>query len=134
MGFKDHGDHVTLDLHGYPTREAAYELAPAFIKTAWRKGCRSITLIHGSPDVRDNWAANQLGRGGTKWALRGSLSRGEWMEWAWNRRSVKHRGLEPNSGAMTIALRPNPDPEPDLPWPECGRPSYTYEGPWHRDK
>lgn len=119
-----------VDLHGHPTSTAIYEVAGPFIEAAWRRGYAAITLIHGSPDIQSHHDASL--RGGTKWGLRTALRRGDWSRWVWNIRSVKHRGLEANSGAMTLALRPNPDPEPEYPWPEVSEPAYEYEGPWHR--
>lgn len=128
--FTDHGDHVTLDLHGHTTGYVVSELAQAVIAAAWRRGYRSVKLIHGSPDVQSRRHADC--RGGTKWGLRQALNRGDWTRWAWNRRSVKHSGLEANSGALVLALRPNPAPEPGSPWPPVEEPAFEYEGPRHR--
>jgi hypothetical protein len=123
-------DHVTLDLHGYTPSHAIYEVVTPVIHAAWRKGYSSITLIHGSPDI---WEPPRgFGRGGIKWSLRRVLRQGEWKRWVWNMRSVKHHRLEKDSGAMTLALRPNPHPDPELPWPTIDEPPYKYEGPWHR--
>lgn len=131
-GYQDHGDRVTLDLHGHDTRYVIDDLVPDFIEVAWLRGYAFITIIHGSPDVQSPFQELILGRGSMKRTLRGDLSRGNFMSWAWNRRSVKHSGLELNSGAMTLALRPNPEPAPETPWPEIVSPVYAYEGPWHR--
>ena len=122
---RDDGDQVTVDLHGQPTGYAIHELAPAVIETAWRRGYKSVTLIHGSPDIT-SYRQSVLSRGSIKWGLRGQLNRGELDRWVWNRRSAKHSGLEVDSGAMTLALRPNPNPDPEYPWPDVDEPTYDY--------
>ena len=125
-----HNDHVNIDLHGHTTAYAVYDMVPSLIRAAWRKGKKYVKLIHGSPDIT-SYRLSEF-RGGTKWALRSSLRRGEWNRYGWNRYSSKHRGLEPNSGAMTLALRPNPNPDPDYPLPDIAEPAYEYGGRWHR--
>jgi hypothetical protein len=93
---------ITIDLHGYPVWEAI-ELASQKIKAAWEQGRTHITFIHGAPDIPRWSTALVLGRGGIKWALRGCLARGEWLPYAYNRRSSKHYI---GDGSMTLALRP----------------------------
>jgi hypothetical protein len=97
---------MEVDLHGYRVWQAV-EVASEKVREAWEQGYEQITLIHGAPDIHHHATAWTLGRGGIKWALRGCLSRGEWNEWVYNRRSKKHI-IE--DGAMTLALRPNARP------------------------
>jgi hypothetical protein len=120
---------VQLDLHGYTTHDALYDLVPRFIEWAWLRGCAAVTLIHGSPDISSPSDARILARGGTKWGLRTALNRGDFRRWVWYPRSKRHR-KEP--GALTLALRPNPRPQSGLPRPAFPEPMFRYEGPWHR--
>lgn len=99
-------EHILVDLHGFPTWQAIEEAETAIIR-AWEDGCRSVTLIHGAPDVRHWTHVRILNRGSIKWALRGRLSQGEWNGYVFGRRSSRHR-IE--DGSMTLAIRPkSPD-------------------------
>lgn len=129
--FHEQNEQIIVDLHGFTAAHAAHEVASAFIEAAWQRGKERITLIHGSPDVT-SWRQSIMFRGGIKWALRRELGQGVWRRWVWNRRSSKHTGLDPDSGAMTLALRPNSNRDPSFPWPSVDEPVYDYEGPWHR--
>jgi hypothetical protein len=105
-------NHAEIDLHGY-TERSALELAAFSIREAWENGCQTITLIHGAPDVEHHFYTWMFGRGSIKWGLRGALSRGEYLQWCYNRRSVKHYI---GAGSMTLALRPNPNPRLPQVW------------------
>ena len=94
-------DDQTLDLHGYPVRQAL-EIAEEKVKEAWAKGWEEVTLIHGAPDIRHWQTASIFGRGGIKWGLRGLLAQGEWNQYVYPRRSRRHRI---GDGAMTLAVR-----------------------------
>lgn len=93
---------LVVDLHGYPVRQAV-EVAEKAIRDARQDGFCLIKLIHGAPDIRHWKTAEVLGRGGIKWALRGALSRGDWRENVYGRRSRQH---SVEDGSMTLALRP----------------------------
>ena len=94
-----------LDLHGYPVWQAV-ELATQSIRAAYEAGFEFIKLIHGAPDIRHHLTAQVLGRGGIKWSLRGCLSRGEWSDFVYSRRSSKH---VIDDGSMTLKLRTQAD-------------------------
>lgn len=94
-------ERMEVDLHGYPVWQAL-EVADEKVKEAWENGCRYITLIHGAPEIRHHKTAWQVLRGGIKWGLRGKLARGEWMQYAYQRRSRQHV-IE--DGFMTLRLR-----------------------------
>jgi hypothetical protein len=100
-------DTFVLDLHGYPVWQAV-ELAEKAIEEARRQGYRFIQLIHGAPDITHWRTAWIMNRGGIKWALRGALSRGDWNDDVYGRRSRRHRV---EAGSMTLALRP-PEKQP----------------------
>ena len=95
------GDMYVLDLHGYPVGQAI-GIAEDTIKAAHDAGFGFVKLIHGAPDIRHKMTAEVLGRGGIKWELRGCLARGDWSEFVYPRRSMKHRI---GDGAMILALR-----------------------------
>lgn len=96
---------LVVDLHGYPVRQAV-EVAEEAIRDARQNRFAFIKLIHGAPDIRHWQTASILGRGGIKWALRGALSRGDWGQNVYGRRSRRHTI---DDGAMTLALRPPAD-------------------------
>jgi len=102
----------TLDLHGYTVREAV-ELADKKVREAWENGYDHITLIHGCPDVRHWRQAEEWGRGGIKWELRGYLACGDWKDYVYYRRSKKHKV---DGGYMTLAVKPNPTPNVPERW------------------
>lgn len=96
-------DTLVLDLHGYSTWQAV-ELAEESIQKARHRGYRFIEIIHGAPDIY-HWKLVQImERGSIKWALRGALSRGQWKEHVYGRRSRRH---DIRDGSMTLALRPS---------------------------
>lgn len=98
--FAPNGMYV-LDLHGYPVRQAV-ELAERMVKAAWEAGFEFIKVIHGAPDIRHKLSASVLGRGGIKCELRDCLSRGDWNQYVYPRRSRRHRI---DDGSMILALR-----------------------------
>lgn len=97
--------YLVVDLHGYDWLTGAAVGAEA-VKQAWRRGFERVELIHGRSTSRG------FGRSGTiKWGLRGLLSRGVLIDYAYYRRSTKHRLQD---GSMELALKPNPEPITDL--------------------
>ena len=103
-------DSVTVDLHGY-SYMVGVVVGAAAIEEAWRRGFRTVELIHGKSTSRG------FERSGTiKWGLRGLLSRGRLGEYTYYRGSVKH---DIGDGSMTLGLKPNPSfvrqPFPTLP-------------------
>ncbi len=94
-------DSVTIDLHGYRYVEGV-AVGAAAIEEAWRRGFRTVELIHGKSTSRGFRRAGTI-----KWGLRGLLLRGWVGEYTYYRRSVKH---DIRDGSMTLALKPNPSP------------------------
>jgi hypothetical protein len=91
-----------LDLHGYPVIEAL-ELAEDIVHQCWLSGFDRITIIHGSPNIRNRMQSQCMGRGGIKWGLRSLLYQGDWSRYVYPRRSAKHFI---DDGYMVLALRP----------------------------
>lgn len=122
MLFEDYPNEgrCKLNLHDY-THDEAIELANKMVKAAYENGRTKINLIHGARDVYHRILVSYESRGSIKWALRGILYRGEWMEYAFSRNSKRHE-IEP--GQMTLALRPNPKPRKLPKWPPVPTPTY----------
>ena len=76
----------------------------AAVEQAWRRGFRTVELIHGKSTSR------AIRSGTIKWGLRGLLSNGRLGEYAYYRGSVKH---DIRDGSMTLALKPNSSPIPE---------------------
>jgi len=114
-----------LDLHGYST-ETALWLGREVVETAWERGCDRVVMIHGAKHVATPAASGQTGQGGTKWALRQALSRGEFNRWAEPPKSGGH-DRKAVSDRLGLALRSNPKPDPGSPWPEPPEPEYDRE-------
>lgn len=103
--------HVEFDFHDFAHHEAE-ELAPQVVRAAWERGCSSVSLSHGAGDVpTSGWWPHT--RGSIKRALYSLWNQGAFNEWAWYRRSVKHRR---SATRIHLALRPNANPNVgDLP-------------------
>ena len=108
-------EEVWLDLHQYTT-DTALEIVAVILEAAWRRGFRRVTIVHGATYIRSPLTAQHRGRGFIKWAIRRALNEGQFMEWAYHARSPHHE-KKVVSNRITLALRPNPSPEPELPWP-----------------
>jgi len=112
--------HVGVDLHGFSVA-TAMDVAEQLIRQAWENGFTSITLVHGAGTSLHHMSAMYTGYGGIKWSLRSRLYQGDWMEYAYNRRSRQH---DINDTAMTLRLRPNPNPQAPPQWLQLSEPEY----------
>lgn len=111
-GWRNCGDgHVEFDFHDFAQSEAE-ATAIEVVRAAWLHGYAYVTLSHGAGDVPSSgWWPH--GRGSIKRTLYSLWSRGAFNEWAWYRRSVRHRTTPTR---IRLALRPNPKPmAADLP-------------------
>src|SRR5262245_53893319 len=90
------GTGVILDLHGYSVRQGL-AVAGLAVEEAYRRGLKTVELIHGYSTSHGWRSASTL-----KWALGGAVRRGEFLEWAWNRRSRQHVFKQ---GSMILALK-----------------------------
>lgn len=129
IGLRKNGREVHVDLHGYSTDTALW-LAREVVESAWERGCERVVLIHGAKHVASRTTADQVGQGGTKWALRDALTRGQYKRWAEPPNSNKH-DRKAVSDRLAVALRPNPRPDPETEWPDP--PEHEYERTRRRD-
>jgi hypothetical protein len=129
ISMRKNGREVQVDLHGYSTDTALW-LAREVVESAWQRGCDTVVLIHGAKHVASRSTADQVGQGGTKWALRDALTRGQFKRWAEPANSSKH-GRKAVSDRLSISLMENPRPDPGAPWPDP--PEHEYERTRRRD-
>ncbi|MCL7968454.1 MAG: Smr/MutS family protein [marine benthic group bacterium] len=129
ISMRKNGREVQVDLHGYSTDTALW-LALEVVESAWERGCERVVLIHGAKHVASRETADQVGQGGTKWALRDALTRGQFKRWAEPANSNKH-DRKAVSDRLAIALMENPSPDRGAPWPEP--PEHEYERTRRRD-
>ena len=111
-----------LDLHGYEI-ETALDLVRASLEAAWKRGFERVSIVHGASDVASPAAAASSSRGAIKWGIRGALDDGDYADWVCDRKSGKHE-LANAASRTSLALLPNPDPDPEAPWPEVPQPEH----------
>ena len=114
---------VVVDLLGYSMR-TALDVASEKVREAWENGFGFISFIHGASGVRHHatqqWSRS--GEGTIKWKLRNIVLRGEWREWIYYRYSKKH---DIGDVAMSLALRPNPNPRKEPIWSPIPEEEYS---------
>jgi hypothetical protein len=92
-----------FDFHDFSHGEAE-GLGAEVVRAAWERGCPFVILSHGAGNVPASGFWN-FQRGSIKRMLYSEWCRGEFMEWAYYRRSVKH---STSPTWIRLALRPNP--------------------------
>jgi hypothetical protein len=114
---------VVVDLDGY-SMWTALDVASEKVREAWENGFAYISLIHGATGVqhRSEQQRSRSGKGAIKWKLRGIVRRGEWREWIYYRHSKKH---DIGGVAMSLALRPNPNPRKEPIWSPIPEEEYS---------
>ena len=115
-------DGVWLDVHGFQ-HETALEVVCTVVEAAFSRGYCRVTVVHGAAEITSPIAALHRGRGAIKWLVRRALNQGEYMEWAYFARSKKHE-RDANANRISLALRSNPAPVRDSPWPEMPKPEF----------
>lgn len=115
-------NELRLDLHGYEIHTAV-DLAVQCAEAAWEHGFERLTILHGARQVTSPTTADAAGRGAIKWAVRDALDDGAFDAWALPPRSSEHRRGS-RSSETSIALRPNPDPHSEAPWPTIPQPEH----------
>lgn len=101
---------VEVDLHGYST-ETAVEVARSVITEAYENGLLYVRLIHGYNTSRSRtypYGSPTIKEELLRLLLEGSLER-----YAYSFKSGRHVR---RAGSITIALRPNPSPNPYPIW------------------
>lgn len=117
-------DVTEIDLHGY-TVATARDLAVRAVKEAWEHGCSAVRLVHGARAVKHRWdLPSSEGYGAIKLELRSMLRQGVFRPYARGPGSRKHIR---SAVALTIALTPNPAPDPTAPWQDMPQREYRAE-------
>ncbi len=101
---------MEVDLHGYSV-ETAVEVARAVIAEAYENGIMHVRLIHGYNTSRSR--TYPYGSPTIKEEILRALAEGDFKQHAYSLKSGKHVR---KSGSITIALRPNPSPNPYPIW------------------
>lgn len=99
-----------VDLHGYSV-ETAVEVARSVIAECYENGLMYVRLIHGYNTSRSR--TYPYGKPTIKEELLRLLREGGLAEYAYSLKSGRHVR---RSGSITIALRPNPSPNPYPIW------------------
>ena len=101
---------VEVDLHGYSV-ETAIEVARAVIAEAYENGLPYVRLVHGYNTSRAR--TYPYGTPTIKEEIWRLLHEGALIRYAYSRKSSRHVR---RAGSITIALRPNPSPNPHPIW------------------
>ena len=108
-----------VDLHGYSV-ETALEVARTVIAEAHENGYAYVRLIHGYKTSRAR--TYPYGAPTIKEELVRLLEEGVFLRYAYSKKSRRHLR---RAGFLTLALRPNPSPNPYPIWSALPAKDYT---------